>query len=77
MKIGDLVTVKDPAYLATADAYDFERAQQLYPWKFEVGIVVDARPYGGIEGKEVYVSWPSDPLRTILIKELEVINEAR
>ena len=73
MKVGDLVRVKNPTYLVTGD--NEEQARALYPWKFEVGVVIDARPYGkSFDGKEVYVCWPSSPLRTILVRELEVIG---
>jgi len=73
MKVGDLVRVKNPTYLVTGD--NEEQARELYPWKFEVGVVIDARPAGkSFDGKEVYVCWPSSPLRTILIRELEVIG---
>ena len=74
MKTGDLVVFKDPAYLSTADRFDRDRALELYPWKFEVGIIIDAEPRGSFCGKEVYVSWPSDPERTVLIEHLEVIG---
>jgi len=77
VKVGDLVTVKNPTYLASADTYDLERSQQLYPWKFEVGVVVDDNPQGDFPGKEIYVSWPSDLFRTINASELEVISESR
>ena len=77
MKIGDLVTFKDPCYLVEGDCFDEDRARDLYPWKFEVGIVIDNKPYGLFPGKEVYVSWPSNPLHTVLTKHLEVISESR
>lgn len=75
MKSGDLVTFKDPTYLSSADLYDEERSRDLYPWKFEVGIIIDAEPRGSFCGKEVYVSWPSDPHRTVLIKHLELVYQ--
>ena len=77
MKVGDLVTFKNPSYLAGGDCFDETRARDLYPWKFEAGIVIDDDPYGTFPGKEVYVSWPSSPMRSVLTKHLEVISESR
>lgn len=75
MKVGDLVKVKNPAFLVTGD--DEKKARELYPWKFEIGVVVHARPWCQFEGQEVCVSWPSDSFRTILVKELRVVSEVR
>ena len=75
MKVGDLVSFKDPCYLSTADLYDEERARQLYPWKFEVGIVVDDNPGPDFPGKEVYVHYPGSRLRSVLMQQLEIVND--
>lgn len=77
MKVGDLVKVKNPAYLSSADTYDLERAQQLYPWKFELGVITCDQPHGSFPGKEVYVHFPSYPYKTILCNLIEVVNENR
>tara|TARA_Y100000593_G_scaffold90062_1_gene175564 strand:- start:316 stop:537 length:222 start_codon:yes stop_codon:yes gene_type:complete len=72
MKVGDIVRVKDPSNLWPED--NEEKARSLYPWKFEVGIVTCAEPYGSFPGKEVYVHFPSYPEKTILCTALEVIK---
>ena len=77
MKVGDLVTFKDPCYLASADLYDEERSRQLYPWKFETGIVIDINSDSAFAGQEAYVHWPGNPLRSVLIQQLELVNENR
>jgi hypothetical protein len=72
MKAGDLVSVKDPTRLALG--LNEAKARKLHPWKFEVGIVIDAVPYGSYPGKEVYVHFPSYPEKTILCSAIEVIR---
>tara|TARA_R110000851_G_scaffold328292_1_gene498701 strand:+ start:220 stop:447 length:228 start_codon:yes stop_codon:yes gene_type:complete len=74
MKVGDLVQVKDPARLALG--LNEVKAQRLYPWKFEVGMVTNIEPYGSFPGKEVYVHFPSYPEKTILCSAIEVISES-
>ena len=71
MKVGDLVRVKNPSYLVTVK--DEARAREMYPWRFEVGIVTCTEPHGSFPGKEVYVHFPSYPDKTILATALEVI----
>ena len=75
MQVGDLVRVKNPTYLTSGD--DEGRARDQYPWKFEVGIVLDTQPYGSFNGKEVYVHFPSYPEKTILCSAIEVVSESR
>ena len=75
MKVGDLVKVKNPTLLISGN--DEQKARERYPWKFEVGVVTDAEPYGSFPGKEVYVYFPSYPEKTILCSAIEVINESR
>ena len=72
MKVGDLVKVINPARLATGD--NETKARELYPWKFEVGIVTNAEPWGSFPGKEVYVHFPSYPEKTILCNVLQVVQ---
>jgi hypothetical protein len=71
MQVGDLVVVKN----SLGHSGDDERKR--YPWKFEVGVVVDARPWGAIPGKEVSVFWPSARKRAVLTGALEVISASR
>ena len=77
MKIGDLVRIKKEyqSYLVTGD--NEVRARSIYPWKFEVGIVIDAAPYGSMPGKEVHVCFPSSREKQLLRDRLEIINETR
>lgn len=75
MKVGDLVVVKNPAYLISGD--DEAMARKRYPWKFEVGVVVDARPWGSLPGKEVSVHWPSARRRAIMTEVLEIVSASR
>ena len=75
MKVGDLVQVRDPTRLALG--LNEAKAQRLYPWKFEVGIVTNTGPYGSFPGKEVYVHFPSYPEKTILCSAIEVVNAGR
>lgn len=77
MKAGDLVRVRDPAYLASRRSHDERIARVLYPWKFEVGVVLDCAPLKSFPGKEVYVHFPSHPMKSILIDYVGVINESR
>ena len=72
MKVGDLVRVKNPAQLTSGD--DETKARELYPWKFEMGIVTNTEPWGSFPGKEVYVHFPSYPEKTILCSALEMIR---
>ena len=72
MKVGDLVSVKDPTRLALG--LNEAKARKLYPWKFEVGIVTNTEPWGSFPGKEVYVHFPSYPEKTILCSALEMIR---
>ena len=69
MKVGDLVRVTSDIIPSNSDKY-----RQLFPWKFEVGIVTCAEPYGSFPGKEVYVHFPSHPEKTILCNRLEIIQ---
>jgi hypothetical protein len=75
VKVGDLVRVRNPAYLVIGD--NEERARELYPWKFELGMVTNTEPYGSFPGKEVYVYFPSSPEKYILCSAIEVINASR
>ena len=74
MKVGDLVRIKKEyrSYLVTGD--NEARARSIYPWKFEVGIVIDATPYGSMPGKEVYVCFPSSHEKRLIRDRLEVIQ---
>jgi len=75
VRVGDLVRVKNPTYLISGD--DEGKARKLFPWKFEVGIVLDTQPYGSFNGKEIYVHFPSYPEKTILCSAIEVVSESR
>jgi hypothetical protein len=74
MKAGDLVRVKDPEYLATSRGNDPKKSRELYPWKFETGIVIDTKPFGSFPGKEVYVNFPSYLMKSILSNHIEVVS---
>lgn len=74
MKVGDLVKVKHPLRFTGGDE---KQAREVHPWKFELGVITCAHPYGSFPGKEVYVHFPSYPDKTILTTELEVLNESR
>ena len=74
VKAGDLIRVKDPEYLASARGNNPERARELYPWKFELGIVIDTKPFGSFPGKEVYVNFPSYPMKSILSDHIKVVS---
>ncbi len=74
MKAGDLVQVKDSEYLATSRGDDPKKARELYPWRFEIGIVIDTKPFGSFPGKEVYVNFPSHPMKSILLNRIEVVS---
>jgi len=73
VKLGDLVIVKNPEYLASSRGHHPEYARELYPWKFEVGIVLDCTPLRSFPGKEVYVHFPSHPMKSILCDHVEVV----
>ena len=75
MKAGDLVRVKNPTFLITGE--DEAEARARYPWKFEVGVVIDAEPYGSMNGLEAYVCFPSKRMKTIMTDSIEVISESR
>ena len=74
MQVGDLVVVKNPLGHGGDDE---AMARKRYPWKFEVGVVVNARPWGSLPGKEVSVHWPSARRRAILTEALEIVSASR
>mgnify|MGYP003649491896 FL=1 len=69
MKVGDLVRFK----LEDRGSPFNRHGRVLYPYKFEVGIVVPSH-----SPHLVYVSFPSRPKPTSYVtKQLEVISESR
>jgi len=75
VKVGDLVKVKNPSRLFAGD--DEKKAHELYPWKFEVGMVTNLEPWGAYPGTEAQVYFPSVPEKRILRSAIEVINASR
>ena len=77
MKIGDLVRFKKRVALKTFIPQVNPRKR--YPWKFDVGVVVD--DYGvssdSFSGKEVEVYFPNHPEKHVLCDHLEVVSESR
>ena len=72
LKVGDLVRVRNPLRSYTGN--DEKKARELYPWKFEIGVVTNTEPWGSFPGKEVYVHFPSYPEKTILCDAIVKIN---
>ena len=73
MKVGDLIRVKNPGYLIPGGRNDENRAREFYPWKFEVGIVVDTELPGCVLG-ETRVYFPGYSEKTILRSVVEVVS---
>ena len=71
MKVGDLVRVTSDIIPSNSAKY-----REMFPWKFELGVVTCVEPYGSFPGKEVYVHFPSYPEKTILCSNLEVVSVA-
>tara|TARA_R110000824_G_scaffold35790_3_gene111795 strand:- start:1388 stop:1708 length:321 start_codon:yes stop_codon:yes gene_type:complete len=74
VQVGDLVKVKNPSRLFSGD--DEKMARALYPWKFEVGMVINSGPWGAYPGTEAQVHFPSAPEKQILRSDIEVISES-